>query len=260
MYENISGLLDLTAPQFFKIAIVGEAKAGKTNLALSFPGSIFHMDFDTRFESVKEYVQRTKRTDIRSKTYTDLNPAIPVAVTELEKDLSMFEYDKSMGRPIPETYVLDSITFLRAYCEHELMKQEPKFSRKIKLGNNTLLIAQGWDIINGNRGYLEYLIGRFSALGNVIAIFHELDEKDNQKSTKEEKRYTGRKTIQPQYLSTLLSIFNDVFRVTLDYSGKRVIQTQPNSEFMASTTMKLEEFESIDLAQMIAKDKKARGV
>jgi hypothetical protein len=257
MYENIKGLLDMGSEPLYKIAIVGEPKTGKSNLALTMPGTIYHMDFDTRSESVKEFVARTKRTDIMSKTYTDKNPAIPTAVSELEVDLAMFEYNKLQGKPIPSTFVLDSITFLRACCEHELVKQQPEWSRSIKLGANSMKVPQGWDIVNGNKAYLEYLIGRFSALGNLIAIFHELDEKDNARSTLKEKAFTGRKTIQPQYLGSLLSVFNDVYRITIDYAGKRKVQVQPSTDFLASTSMKLDKEEEPDLAAMIAKHKKA---
>jgi hypothetical protein len=255
MFENISGLTDLDAGQKLKIAIVGEPKAGKTNFALTIPGTIFHMDFDTRFESVKEFVKRTGRRDITSKTYTDLNPAQPIAVSTLEADIAMFEYNKKQGKEIPANYIIDSITFLRACCEHELIKQHPGMSRTIKLGANNVKIPQGWDIVNGNKAYLEYLIGRISELGNVIAVFHEMDEKDNPASTKEEKKYTGRKTIQPQYLSSILSVFNDVFRITIDYSGKRIVQCQPSSDFMASTSMKLSKEEEPDIFKMLEKNK-----
>jgi AAA domain len=258
-YENISGLLDLDAEQQYKIAIVGEPKTGKSWLAMSAPGDVYVCDFDTRAESIKEYVRHSKRTDITAKTYWDSNPAIPVAVSQLEADISMFEYSKQQGKNIPTWFILDSITFLRAACEHELIKQHPTMSRTIKLGSNQLKIPQGWDIVNGNKAYLEYLIGRLSELGNVIAVFHELDETDKQRSTKDEKKYTGRKTIQPQYLSSLLSIFNDIFRVTIDYSGKRVVQVQPSSDFLASTSMSsLSAEEPANIAGMILKQSKAK--
>jgi hypothetical protein len=125
------------------------------------------------------------------------------------------------------------------------------------MGNTTVRIPSHYDIINGNRAYMEYLLGRLSELGNVIAIFHEMDEKDAQSSTKEQKAYTGRKTVQPQYLSSLLSLFNDVFRITIDYSGNRIVAVQPSSDFMASTSMRLDATESANLADMIAKHKKA---
>lgn len=258
-YENISGLLDLDAETKYKIAIIGEPKTGKSWLAMSAPGKIFIADFDSRSESIKEYIRKNKReAEIDAKTYWDTNPAIPTAVSKLETDIAMFEYLKQQGKAIPDWFVLDSITFLRAACEHELIKQHPAMSREIKLGANKIKIPQGWDIVNGNKAYLEYIIGRLSELGNVIAVFHELDETDKQRSTKDEKKYTGRKTIQPQYLSSLLSIFNDVFRVTIDYNGTRTVQVQPSSDFLASTSMSaLAKEEPADIAGMIAKQKKA---
>jgi hypothetical protein len=258
-YENISGLLDLDAEKKYKIAVVGEPKTGKSWLAMSAPGRVWVCDFDQRSESIREYIRVSKREkEIDAKTYCDSNPSVPVAVSQLEADIAMFEYLKQSGKDIPDWFVLDSITYLRAACEHELIKQHPQMSRTIKLGTNNIKIPQGWDIVNGNKAYLEYIIGRLSMLGNVIAVFHELDEKDNQRSTKDEKKYTGRKTIQPQYLSTLLSVFNDVYRVTIDYSGKRVVQVKPSTDFLASTSMSsLADEEVADIAAMIEKQKKA---
>lgn len=258
MYENISGLVSLDAPVRYKIAIVGEPKTGKSWLAMTAPGNIYVCDFDARFESYREFVRKSGRTDIVSKTYVDLNPTQPDAVSKLETDIAMFEYEKAQGRQVPDWYVLDSITYLKVMCEHELIKQHPSMSRSVKLGPNaTIKIPEGWDIINGNKGYLEYLIGRLGELGNIIAIFHELDEKDNQKSTKKEKAYTGKKTIQPQYLATLLSLFNDVWRVTLDYNNNRIVTVQPNSDFMAATSMTLlSPEEKPDIAEMIKKQLK----
>lgn len=256
-YENISGLLDLDAEQKFKIALIGEPKTGKSWLAMSAPGRVFVADFDARGESIKAFIKKTGRKDITAKSYIDTEPSVPVAVSQLEADIAMFEYLKQSGKEIPEWFVLDSITFLRAACEHELIKQHPTMSRTIKLGAKSIKIPQGWDIVNGNKAYLEYIIGRLSELGNVIAVFHELDEKDNPRSTKDQKAYTGRKTIQPQYLSSLLSVFNDVFRITLNYEGNRIVTVKPTSEFLASTSMQLGDTEEPDLGKMIAKSKNA---
>lgn len=256
MYENISGLVDLESESKYKIAIVGESGVGKSWFAFTAPGTIFEADFDNRAESFKEFVRASKRTDMVAKTYLDLDPSVPKAVSEFEKDIAMFEYLKVQGKPIPEWFILDSMTYLRVACEHELIKQHPAMARKVQLGANKLMIPSHYDIINGNRAYMEFLLGRLSELGNVIAIFHEMDEKDAQASTKEQKAYTGRKTIQPQYLASLLSLFNDRFRVTINYNGDRIVQVQPNSDFLAVTSMKLDATEKPNLAEMIAKHKK----
>jgi hypothetical protein len=256
-YENINGLVDLESEPRFKIAVVGEPKAGKSWFAMTAPGTIFEADFDDRSESIRAFVNKTKRTDITAKTYKELNPAQPHAIADFETDLNMFEYLKQKGEKTPDWYILDSMTYLRTACEHELIKQHPSMSRTVKMGNTTVRIPSHYDIINGNRAYMEYLLGRLSELGNVIAIFHEMDEKDAQSSTKEQKAYTGRKTVQPQYLSSLLSLFNDVFRITIDYNGNHIVAVQPSTDFMASTSMRLDATEPANLADMITKHKKA---
>jgi len=260
MYENISGLIDLGAESKYKIAIVGVPKAGKSWLAYTAPAPLYTFDFDTRSESLKEFCRKYKRTDISGKSYWDKNPNAPNAMDQVEADISAFEYDKQRGKEIPKTYVLDSMTYMRTAMEHTLIYQQQQLSRKIKIGSTVLNIPQGWDIINGLRAYMDYIVGRLSELGNVIAVFHETDETDKAKSTKEVRAYTGMKTVQPVYLATVLSLFNDVFRVSVDYSGKRIVTTSPTSDFMCSTSMKLDPTESPNLADMIAKHQKASQV
>jgi hypothetical protein len=207
VFENISGITEGTAlsePKL-KIAIVGEPKTGKSWLASTAPGPIFVADFDGRYESLRG------KAGVFVKTYQDVNPSIPTAMAALESDIGMFEYNKSMGRDIPATFVLDSMTYMKTMCEHALIQQNKSMSRGIKIGPKTMDIAQGWDIINGNRAYMEYVIGRLSELGHVICVFHESDEKDNAASTKDTKAYTGRKTVQPQYLASILSLIQRRF-------------------------------------------------
>jgi hypothetical protein len=63
------------------------------------------------------------------------------------------------------------------------------------------------------------------------------------------------KTIQPQYMSTVLSLFDHVFRMTVDYKGDRVVQCQPNSDFMACTSLKLDATEQPNIQAMLLKSK-----
>lgn len=255
-YENISGLIDIEAEPKLKIAIVGVPKAGKSWFAFTAPPPVWVFDFDTRSESLKEFCSKYKRKDVEGKTYWDTDPNIPRAMSQVESDISMFEYLKQQGKQIPSTFVLDSITYMRACMEHELIKQQPQFCRTVKIGTTVVKIPQGWDVVNGIRDYMNYIVGRLSELGNVVAVFHETDETDKTKSTKDTKAYTGMKTVQPAYLATVLSLFNDVFRVTIDYTGNRIVTVQPTDEFMASTSMKLDATETPDIVAMIAKHKR----
>jgi len=113
--------------------------------------------------------------------------------------------------------------------------------------------AKGWDVINGVRAYLEYIINEFSQLGHIIFIFHQRDEKDRDKSTPEATAYTGRQTVDPQYLETILALFNEVYNIQIDWSGKYIVQVQANSEFGASTTLRLDANEAPDIMAMLKK-------
>lgn len=254
-YENISGLIDLNAEPKLKIAIVGVPKVGKSWFAYTAPPPIWSFDLDTRSESLKEFCKKFNRTDIEGKTYYDSNPATPNAMQQMETDIAMFEYLKQQGKPIPTTFILDSATYMRIAMEHELIKQQPTFCRTVKIGTTIVKIPTGWDVINGVKDYTAHIISKLAELGNVVCIFHEADEPDRPKSTKEQKAYTGMKTIHPPYLSSALSLFDHVFRMTLDYTGERVVQCQPNNEFMACTSFKLAPEEKPDIMAMLAKHK-----
>lgn len=249
---NLPGLVsaqDIVEP-LLKIAIVGDPGVGKSWLASTAPGPVLDLDFDGRKSSL------AGKPNVFVKSYVDIDINTPKAIAELEGDINKFEYAKSKGEEIPVTFVLDSVTYCRKYTEAELIRQQTTLGRTLRIGVTQLKIGSGWDIINGNRGYLEYLINRLSVLGNVIAVFHTQDEKDAAKSTEKQKAYTGRITVQPQYLSSVLSIFNDVWLLDVDYANKRFVQTGISSEFIGKCSLKgLAEKEEPDIQKMLAKHK-----
>ena len=220
--------------EFLKLALVGEPGIGKSWLVCTAPKPIWNIDFDGRKSSLagKEGVYVT--------SYADPDPNAPTATAKLEADLGLMEYEKQKGNPIPATFILDSLTYCRAGTEREIIKQQSTLSRPIKIGAKTLKIGQGYDIINGNRAYIEYLIARLSALGHLIVNCHTYDEKDTVKSTKEEKKFTGRKTIQPQYLAPILSTFNDVWLLDANWKNERVIHTGITDKFIGKNSLGLD--------------------
>ena len=229
-----------------KIAIVGDFKTGKSWLAATAPQPIRFYDFDDRAESLAE------------------KPGLIIArkpsMLDVETDLSILKARKIKGLPIPTTFVFDTVTFMQKAMETEIFRQTPDLARKIKVGNSTtMLIRSGWDAINGVQRYMEYIISEFSPLGNLIFVYHEKNEKDVVKSTKDETKYTGDITVDPQYLSKTLSLFNEVYRISINYKGEYVVQCRPTNNFSASTTMLLEENEKPNIMAMIAKHKAARA-
>jgi len=261
MLTTIKGMIPATTitEPLLKIAVVGDPGVGKSWFAATAPKPVFDLDFDGRTSSL------AGKEGVLVKSYVDVDSCNPKSIAELESDLNSLEYAKSKGEEIPTTFVLDSMTYCRKFIEAELAKQQSSLGRRLKIGSANITIGQGWDIVNGNRMYLEYIINRLSALGNVIAIFHTQDEKDNRKTTYDKQgakivAYSGRVTVQPQYLVSILSIFNDVWWLDIDYKGAREVQTGISQDFIGKCSLKglsLKEVPNIEA--MLAKHRAAIG-
>lgn len=252
----VKGLLpatEITEP-LLKLAIVGDTGIGKSWLAVSHASptnKILDLDFDGRAASL------AGKENVYVKTYQDLDFNNPKCIAELESDINDWEYDKSMGRLQFQTFVLDSASYMRKALEREIIRQQPTLSREIKVGARKLKLGQGYDIFNSNLMFTEHIISRLSQLGNLIVTFHERNEKDEIKSTEKQKAFTGMVTIDPQHLSGILSTFNDVWRLTTDYTGKRVLYTGLKDDFAGKTTLKgLAETEIPDMKVLLEKHRK----
>jgi hypothetical protein len=237
-----------------KIAILGKPKTGKSWLAATAPQPIRYYDFDNRKESLAG----------KPGLYI-LSPS-ELTMLAVESDLSMFKANKvkiARGENValPATVVFDSVTFMNRAMEEEIFRQDAKLYRSIRVGNSTSIkIRNSWDVINGIQRYVEYLIAEFSGLGvNIIFVFHEKDEKDKAESTVNETKFTGLVTTDPQYLQNSLSLFNEVYRITVDGSKKYLVTCRPNYDVTASTTMMLDATEEPDIMKMIAKHKQRRA-
>lgn len=234
-----------------KLAIVGDQGTGKSWFAATAPQPIMDYDFDDRAESVAG----KPGLIIKSKP----------TMVDVERDLSIAKGNVAQKRPDlnPATWLFDSVTYMQRAMEDEIFRQAPDLARKIKVGSSReMLLRKNWDTINGIQRYMEYLIAEFSRLGNIIFVFHEKLEKDPVKSTPETTAYTGDITVNPQYLSQSLSLFNEVYRIKQNFQGKFEVQcryTGAGDKFSAKTTMLLDGTEPPDLMAMIAKHQKLRA-
>ena len=245
---NVVPATSITSDERLKIAIVGESKTGKSWMAATAPGPIMFYDFDDRAASLRG------KPNLGVKTLLDLDQFQPRAVKTLDADLNNFKYRKKNGKAIPATFVFDSMTYFKKAIENEYMDQMKGGFRELKVSALTKVrIPEGWDVINGVRSYLEYTMTEFSTLGNIICVFHVRDEKDKDKSTPKETKYTGKLTVDPQYLATLLSLFNEVYYISVDAVGKYEVVVKPNYECRASTTLLLDDREPPNINTIIAK-------
>jgi hypothetical protein len=246
---------DVKAEDFLKIAIIGQQKTGKSWLASTAPKPIRYYDWDNRKESLEG----------KPGLYISSTPAL--TMLDVERDLSIMKANKIKKLPLPATVVHDTVTFMRVAMETELRRQNPNSNlfRGIKVGaSTTVYVGQGWDVVNGIQNYMQYLIDEYTGLGiNQIFVFHERDEKDKAESTAVLAKYTGKLTIDPQYLSGMLSKFNEIYHITLDTTlpakPKYLTECRPNNNINASTTMMLDAVEDPDIMAMIEKHKAKRA-
>lgn len=238
------------------MAIVGKQKSGKSWFATSDneTKSVWVADFDNRAESI------ASRKNVYVKSFIDISQQSPEAIVNLEQDLELFKYRKNVKNlSIPDVFVLDSITYMKKALENEIIramsksKGDQNFARQIGTGSRKVLIAQGWDMINAVRGYLEYFIAEFRLLGNLICVFHERPEKDQMHSTKDNTVFTGQYSVDPFYLNSLLSVFSEVMRITVDGYGKYTVNTTSNNEFNGATTWKVDAKEEPNISAMLKK-------
>jgi hypothetical protein len=237
----------LKAEDQLRIALLGKAKSGKTTLVSTARKPMRFYDHDNRKETLegKEGIFVVSRP----------------TMLQVETDLSIMKANKVKKLPLPATVVHDSVTYMIRAMEEEIFRQDPKLARLIRVGNNTTVkIRNSWDVINGVQRYIEYLVAEYSVLGvDLIFVFHEKDEKDRTESTPNEAKYTGLVTTDPQYLQNSLSLFNEVYRITVDGNRKYQVACRTNFEVNASTTMMLDPFEEPDIMKMIAKHQAKRA-
>lgn len=256
-FEGLTGVVKASQIQEtkkLKTAIIGPPKNGKSWFAATAPGYKLVYDFDDRASSL------AGKPNLVVKTLRDslTNPSV---LASLESDISMLKYRKAQGKQIPDTFIFDTVSNLISNgILNGYLKENPKDGRLIKLGGtNAQQIGISFDRINVTTRFLEYLLTEYSALGNVIFVFHERDEKDKAESTKEVTKYTGLVTIEPQFAQNILTLFNDVFRILVKGSAvpnslpKYEVYCRATNEATASTMLLVDAIEPPNLVDMIAK-------
>jgi hypothetical protein len=223
----------MTAIDQFKIAIVGPPKGGKSKLAATCRKPAFMAEFDGREASV------AGTPGLIIKSYVDVNPIVPQGASNLMIDIGKMEYSKSQNKleDLPKTIIIDSMTYFAKACMNFTMANNSAGVTTITLGGQKIRLARGYDPYEGEMGIMLGIISRCFALGvDVICCFHETDE-EAPDSTNEKPRYTGKKNVHPARLTKLLPLFNELWRVVPDTSGKYECQVKPDYTFLGGTTL-----------------------
>jgi hypothetical protein len=246
--QNVREASTISTTDRLKIAIVGKPKSGKSWFGASGPKPLLLYDFDDRAESV------AGKEGVFVKTLIDTNQASPTAMKSVESDLSTFKYAKAQGKPIPATFVFDTITNMLKCMENEAFSQESSYYRHLKAGaTRSIRVRKNWDAFNAVERYLYYIATEFGQLGNLIFIFHSRPEKDKTESTSEKTVYTDQITVEPQGYANILTTFNEVYRIEITPENKYKVTCKANYEFTASTTLLIDAEEEPDIMKLIAK-------
>jgi hypothetical protein len=254
-FEGITGAkpaTDMTAHKFLKVALVGKPKTGKSWTAATMPGTVLIYDFDERADSLVTLPEDIKQ-NIQVKTLHDQDQAKPTAFAELEADLSKLQYRKSQCKPIPDSYVFDSVTYLKQAILNQAFQTGLAF-RSLRLTmTKSICVSKNWDAVNTVDAAVDYLITEYSQLGNICFIFHEKPEKDYTESTPEATAYTEQITVDPQHLAKVLSRFNEYFRIKLNSQQKYEVTCKPSAEFPGATTLLIDQVEKPNINDLLKK-------
>jgi len=250
-YAMITGAVateELPVIMPLRLAIVGPPGEGKSWLAATAPKPIMYYDFDNRAASLRG------KHGIKIKTLVDSNPNNPTVINELENDLTLFKSAKSSKQAIPATFVFDSATYLKKSMENSLLKSEASMGLSFRLSpTKTFKTASAMTTANVIRNFFEYFINEFGVLGNIVFVFHTKDQIDKDKTTKAETKYTGMYTTEPQYLETVLSIFNERWRLERDFNFNYKVHTRNDRQFAAITSLRINDEEDADIEKILAK-------
>ena len=247
-------LTDLPDIMDLRLAIIGESGIGKSWLAASAPPPVLHYDFDNRAASLRKLCLERGLQDIKVKTMVD-SQENPWVLTGLENDLTMLKSVKKSGNPIPRSYVLDSATYLRKSMEYTALKQDQTMGTKIRITPSRIMrTASAMTSANWVRQYFEYLINEFSTLGNIIVVFHQKDQVDKDKTKPNNTEYTGKLTIDPQYLESILSIFNERWHIIRESGTLRYrVKCSDDQDFNAITSLNIDKEENPNIQEILKK-------
>jgi hypothetical protein len=256
--QSLQGCVDattMTNVDRLKVAICGDPKTGKSwIIANTARKPVLHYDFDDRADSI------AGMKDVVIKTLYDKNDTTPTAWAAFESDIGTLEYLKEKKELPFKSIAIDSVTFLRKYAEHQLLKDSSASRAVLKIGGTTYLVPKDWDAVTGVQHMLETMFNRLFSLGiDVYATFHTRLEKDQNKSTKTEVVYKDSLTIDPPNLKMLLPKFNDQWRTFVD-GGKYMVQLKPDWQFNAATVLKnMKEVEEANIEKMLEKHKNGKS-
>lgn len=228
-----------------KLALTGEPGSGKSWTAATAPVPILVHDFDGRRESL------AGKPGIQIIDYKNLAPKDrwPTFLT----NLGMLEYKKKKGEEIPLTQVLDSATHASASILDYVLGNDASIARTLGKGTVLNIVVprtyDGWMV---DTKAMQEVVERLFALGHTIVTFHERPE-ETPDSKPDDKKFTGRFSIEPKRYKAMLSLFNEHWRC-MPRGGKMFkVLCRPSGVFTAKTALLIDDEEDPDIQKIISK-------
>lgn len=232
------------------VAILGPPKSGKSSLAATAPKSPKFF-----FDPLSRLVSLGNHKNVFGKSYPDSpEPNMSRAWDAMVQDMSMFEYQKSLGNPIPGTIVYDDMDAIMDRAMRKFLVDNAKTDdvRTMNIAGQKFLFPFQWNPYTNSTSMVSNFLARGVELGcDVIAIFHEREE-ESEDSTPKKRKYTGKKTVHPPRASVFLPMFNEYWRITHD-GIRYIVTTKASYDFDGATCLNIDAEETPNIEQMVEK-------
>lgn len=235
---------DIVELDRLKMIVLSEPGAGKSWLVCTGRKPILVYDFDDRSESINS------KPGVYIKTIVDRDQKLPQAWQQLEADVGVLEYAKQKGELKIRTVALDSLTFLIKAAHNQLMKDNEKLCRKIRVNGKEYLITQEFDAITTTQRMIEGILNRLFELKiDVICTAHIRREKAAEYTTKNPV-FNDKYTIDPQNMKYILPMFNERWFIKDQFQ----VLVKPDYEFNAVSALRLnEEIQPANIEEILRK-------
>lgn len=273
-----SRTMETEAPsEYLHVALVGPESNGKSTLGSTAPGVKLFLDYDQKAQVL------AGKKDVYCLTIKNAGPSFTIQgaaeevldiMSGLEASLDLYNLKDTKGTKlfphVPEGTIVqnlfhDSMASLgKLFLDYEL-SSNGDLRRELKVGKAlTIYIPKNFDSWNAEMKAVESIVMRSFALPvNVFCLFHERAEEAADSSI-EKPKYTGRVSLYPvRYKDLLLKYFTDIWRVKLTYvNGGYLprVYTKPDFSHDNGSSLLVDPIEEPNIAAMIAKHKKAKGI
>lgn len=236
--------------------LVGDKKAGKSWLAATAPAPVFFLDFDQRLGALRGR-KGVYGLSFADPTDTNLMPTafneMLGVLTKLEKSRSMVTLNASLPAIDIRTLVFDSVSTIADSARRYVMYSNADVTKAISIGGKIYRVAKTYHAWGAEMEMVTGAIMMARAIPglNVIVVLHECMEED-ERSTPDNKIYTGKIEVFPRRYNTLLIYFNEVWRLVREYGKVPKVFCDPDGKFtQAATALGIDKIDVPDISQVL---------